>query len=241
MEAAGPFQIAAPPQHHLALGEARPGAVGRVLPARLVGVEEGALEFGPHGLRPAADRRRAHEAGVVAPGGEQALHEVGRHQHIAVGDDDPAVRGGAPAFGDVVELGVLRNALVADQQARRDVRVLGNQPLDQRHDGVAAAGAAEQDLVVAVVEFEGRAQRRFLEMVEAADRPDDADRRPVLEGVRARARHTAAPGCRQRRCELDGEDEGGDGGGEKGEGVHVTSASWIGVFTSASQTHVARV
>ena len=45
--------------------------IGDVLPARLVGVEEGALELGPKTARPAADRRRGDEPGVLAPAREQ--------------------------------------------------------------------------------------------------------------------------------------------------------------------------
>ena len=129
MDAAGALQVDAPPEQRLALREAEAQAVGGELPARLVAVEEGAFELGPGVGRPGADRRRGDEPGVRLPGVEQAMHVVARHQHVAVGDDDPAVAGRAPALDDVVELGVVGDAIVADQQARLHVRVLGDQPL----------------------------------------------------------------------------------------------------------------
>ena len=57
----------APPQHRLALGEAESGGLGRILPARLIGVEKGALDLRAERLGPRPDRRRADDAGVGAP------------------------------------------------------------------------------------------------------------------------------------------------------------------------------
>ena len=53
-DAAGAFEVGAPPQHGLALGETEAERIGNVLPARLIGVEERAFEFGPESLRPAS-------------------------------------------------------------------------------------------------------------------------------------------------------------------------------------------
>src|SRR6516165_7298087 len=60
--AAGRFEVGAPPQHGLALGEADAERIGEILRARLVAVEESAFEIGPQAEGPAACRRRADEA-----------------------------------------------------------------------------------------------------------------------------------------------------------------------------------
>ena len=159
----------------------RAEAVGGELPARLVAVQEGALQLGPQVGGTRADRRGRDEPGAGRPGRKQPVDVVARQQHIAVGDDDPGVARRPPALDDVVELGVLGHAVVADQQARLDVRMLRDQPLHQRHDRVLRGPAAQQDFQLRIVELEGRAQRRFLEGVEPAHRPDDGDRRPLLE------------------------------------------------------------
>ena len=167
--------------------------VGGVLPARLIGVEEDAFHLRPESLRMAADRRRRHHAGVRPPAREQPLHVVARHQHVAVGHHDPVVGGGAPALEHIVELRIGADALVADQEPGRDVRMLGDQAAHQRDDRIARGRRAEQDLVARIVEREGRAQRRFDEIVDAADRADDRDRRRIV-----RRRQVRAAGSRQR-------------------------------------------
>ncbi len=164
-----------------------------VLPAGLVRVEVGALQFGPDGLGPVADGRRADEAGVVTPRREQPLQVVARHDHVAVGDDNPFVRGPAPGLQDVVELGILRRPLVADQELRLDLRVLGDQPLHQCHHRIVGRGAAEQDLVAGVVKLKRGAQRQLLVIVEAAHRPDNGDGGTIDDGHIVRLRHPQPP------------------------------------------------
>ena len=68
-DAAGAFEIEAAPQHRLALSEAETDGVGGILPARLIGVEEGALHLGPEAVWQAADGRGAQQSGVGAPAG----------------------------------------------------------------------------------------------------------------------------------------------------------------------------
>ena len=80
------------PEHRLALRESESHRIGEILRARLICVEECAFEFGPEALRPSADRRRANQPGLLRPRREQPLNVVGRHQNIAVGDDDPVAR-----------------------------------------------------------------------------------------------------------------------------------------------------
>ena len=116
LDAAGGVEIGAPPQHGFALREAEAERVDDILPARLIGVEERAFDLGPNPVRPAADRRRGDKPGIVAPAREQPLDVIARHQHIAVGDDDPVVARGAPALEDVIELGIRAHAVVADEQ-----------------------------------------------------------------------------------------------------------------------------
>ena len=135
------LQIGAAPQHGLALREAEADAIGGVLPARLVGVEEGALDLGPEALRHAADRRRAQETGVGAPAGEQAVDIVGRHQHIAVGHHHPVVARGAPALDQVVELGVGGDVVATDKQARR---TCGCSAIRRRITGTTASFPSSQ-------------------------------------------------------------------------------------------------
>jgi hypothetical protein len=113
-DAAGLFEIGAAPQHGFALGEAAAETIDQILPARLVSVEKRAFDFGPESMRQRADRRRGDQAGVLAPAGEQPLNVIVRHQHVAVGDDDPVMRRCAPALEQVVELGIGADAVVAD-------------------------------------------------------------------------------------------------------------------------------
>ena len=130
-EAAGAFEIGAPPQHGLALREARPDGVGDILPARLVTVEERSLDLGPQAKRPRAGRRRADHAGIGAPSRQRALDVIPRHQHVAVGHQEPAVRRRALALEHVVELGIAALSLVADQEPRRHLRIVPHQLLRQ--------------------------------------------------------------------------------------------------------------
>src|SRR6516225_5301814 len=66
-DAAGGFEVGAPPQHGLALGEADAERVGEILRARLVAVEEGAFEVRPETVRLAARRWRTDETGIGPP------------------------------------------------------------------------------------------------------------------------------------------------------------------------------
>ncbi len=183
-DAAGALEIGAAPQHRLALREAETDGVGRILPARLIGVEEGALDLGPEAVRHAADGRGAQQSGVGAPAGQQPLQVVARHQHVAVGHDDPGMRRGAPALDEIVQLGIGRERIAADEQLGVDVRILGDEAADHRHDGIVGVIAAQDQLVALVGELEARAQRQLVVGVEAAHRPQHADGRQA--GGRAR-------------------------------------------------------
>jgi len=68
------------------------------------------------------------------------------------------VLGGRPAFDEIVELGIDRDAVVAGKQARRYLRILFDQARDERHNRVGGAGTAENDLIARPREPEGRAQ-----------------------------------------------------------------------------------
>ena len=170
-DAAGALEVGAAPQHRLALGETETDGIGRILPARLVGVEEGAFHLGPEAVRQAADGRGAQQAGVGAPAGQQALQVVARHQHVAVGHHHPGMRGGAPALDEIVQLGIGRKRIAADEQLGVDVRILGDEAADHRHDGIVGVIAAQDQLIALVGQLEAGAQRQLVIGVEAAHRP----------------------------------------------------------------------
>ena len=184
-----------------------PSAVGEVLRAGLIAVEERAFEIGPQADRAAPLRRRAHEAGIGTPRGEQALDVIARHQHVRIGDGDEGMRRGAPSLDAIVELGIGADAIVADEKLRRYRRMLGDELAHHRHHRIALGGDAEDQLVFGVVELEGRAQRLLDEIVEAADRPHDGDRRRVGRRREGRSR-TAA---KDRDDDADDVKQGGDG------------------------------
>ena len=171
---AGRLDIAAAIEQGLALREAEPDRVGGVLPARLIGVEEGAFDLRPESLRMAADRRRRHHAGVRPPARQQPLQVVARQQHVAVGHHDPGRCAAARqplstllSFG----LALMRSSPISSRAGTADARRSARAPAAHR---IARGRRAEQDLVARIVEREGRAQRRLDEIVEAAYRADDA-------------------------------------------------------------------
>ena len=195
-----------------------PEAVGGILEARLIGVEKGAFELGPEPDRAAADRRRADEPGVGAPCRDQALDIVGRHEHVAVGEHDPVVRGGAPALVEIVELGIVADLLVADQEPRRHAGMGRHQAPDRRHHRILRRGDAEHDLVARVVEREAGSQRLLDMVLDAADRTHQAHGRRVRGRAQTAGRRFAANDRNQRAGEVDcrGGDAESLGGQESG-------------------------
>ena len=65
--------------------------------------------------------------------------------------------GGIPALHAIIELGIGADRVVANQKPRRLMRVLGNDAFGQRDDRIAAALNAEDDLIIGIIEAEGRA------------------------------------------------------------------------------------
>ena len=204
-QAAGSLDVAAAVEQGLALRKAEPDGVGGVLPARLIGVEEDAFHLRPESRRMAAHRRGRHHAGVGLPGCEQPLDVVARHQDVAVGHHDPIVGGGAPALEHVVELRVGTDALVADEEPGGDVRMLGDQAAHQTDDRVPCGCRAEQDLVAWIVERECGPQRRLHEIVEAADRADDRDRRRIVRRRKLAVGYPAADNGDGDAAEVEGD------------------------------------
>ena len=137
----------------------KPSASAGILPARLVGVEERAFDLGGEALGARADRRGADDAGVGAPARHQPLDIVARHQHVGIGDDDPVAPRRLPALDDIVELGIGADAIVADQQARRNLGMRGHRAARDRRDRIGGVGDAEDDLVIGIVEGEDRGER----------------------------------------------------------------------------------
>jgi hypothetical protein len=188
-DAAGALKVGTPPQHGFALGKATAEAVDDVLPARLIGVEESAFDFRPKSSRPGADGRGGDETGVGAPACKQPLNVVMRHQHVAVGDNDPVVGGGVPALDHIVELGICAHAVVADEKPCAGIGILRHQVLDQRQDRIRRGRNTKQDLVARVVEIECRAQCIGSIIVDPAKRAHHTDRR-ILPARRFTARMT---------------------------------------------------
>jgi len=199
LDAAAGLEDVAPPQHRLALSEAESEGLGRILPARLIGVEERALDVRPERLRPRTDRRRADDAGVGAPARQETLNVVGGHQHVGIGDDHPIVPRRLPALHDIVELGIGADPVVADQEPRGALGMGPDRAANEGSDRIVGAGEAEDDLVVRIVEREDRAQSLPPKSLDAAERLHDADGRRVFRrpGRAAAARATA-------HCERDG-------------------------------------
>ena len=195
------------------MGEADAAGVGGVLPARLIGVEEGAFDLGGETLGLRADRRRADDAGAGAPAGQQALQIVARHQHVRIGDDDPGVSRSFPAFDDVVELGIGRRTFVAEEDSRWPLGVALGRPPGQRRGGVVRVRQAEDQLVLRIVERERGFERRLEEGLDAAQGLDEAHRRRVSRRSEQPAR-AAALGSRKRHAQCvqgDGDETVGEG------------------------------
>ena len=105
-----------------------------------------------------------------------------------------------PALDDIVELGIGADAVVADQQARRNSRMRRHRAPRDRRDRIGGVGDAEDDFVIGIVEGEDRGERLLGERLDAAQRLDDRDRRRVGGGGKRLAAAAAA--------------DGGDGGAE---------------------------
>jgi hypothetical protein len=74
----------------------------------------------------------------------------------------------APALDHVVEFWISAHPIVADQEFCIRARVLGDQGLDERHDGIVRSGDAEQDFAVRIIELKCRTQRLGGIIVESA-------------------------------------------------------------------------
>lgn len=100
------------------------------------------------------------------------------------------MRGRVPTLDQIVELRIDADAVVADQQAGRHIRVICHQAADERDHRVTRFGDAEDDLVIRVVEGEGRGQR-FLDIVfDAAGRTQDGHWRALVRGAGSDAART---------------------------------------------------
>src|SRR3984893_1398765 len=172
-DAASPLENLPAPQHGLALREADPDAVGEALPARLVGIEKGAFELRPGAYGRASDRWRANETGARTPSGKETPDIVARHQHVAVGHDDPLVARGLPTLGRIVELGICAELVVSNEDARGYMRMSRDQAPHEGKHRVADMSGAEDDLIIWMVEMECRRERLLREIFHPADGPYD--------------------------------------------------------------------
>jgi hypothetical protein len=107
------------------------------------------------------------------------------------------MRCGAPALDHVIEFGISAHAVVADQQARIDRGVGGDQVFDQRENGIARIGDAKQYFKARVGELKCGKQRLRGVVVDSTQRAHQADRR-VVAGVRRRL--SAQPDDRDRNA-----------------------------------------
>jgi hypothetical protein len=185
----------------LPLGEAHAHAVGGELPARLVGVEEGALQFRRDPRREKTNGRRAHKSRARPPFRKQPLNVIAGHQDVGVGHHHPIVGGRAPALGDVVEFRIAVDDFAADEQPRVNMRMFAEQAADERYHRIVAVGDAKENLVVRIVEMETRGERFVDVILEAADGAEDRHRRHVLE------RPLAAPSLPEAGRDEDGASE----------------------------------
>ena len=127
-----------------------------------------------------------------------------RHQHIAVGDDDPRMSGNAPALGHIVQLRICADAILTDQHPDSDIRMSGHQVFDQRQYRIGCGSDAEQDFVARVIELECRSQRFRGEVVDTAQRAHQAYRRIPIEEWLFRSASAQARCCDCNARNLDG-------------------------------------
>jgi len=125
-----------------------------------------------------------------------------------------------PALHAVVEFGIGADAVVADEDARRNGRVIRCRLLDFRNDRVIAVGDAEQELVIRPVQAKGARQRLGREVLDAANGNDDGDGRFLAQVRWWKARCLEPPAGDENAGEV-GRNEGARC---KGEGLsHVHS------------------
>ena len=123
-----------------------------------------------------------------------------------------------------------RLLVVADEEPRGNMRVLGNQPAHQGHDRIIDAGHAEDDLVTRVAEPETRRERLLAEIIEAADRAHQRHGRCIVGGFgqwRTRPQaHRDNAGAEEMNESVQDNEEGGPVGEAHGntffEGAHRT-------------------
>jgi len=73
------------------------------------------------------------------------------------------------------KLRVFADGVVADQQPRRDMRMVGDEASNEGQRGIVGRSRAEDDLVARIIEIEGRAQRILDVVFQSADRPNQTD------------------------------------------------------------------
>src|SRR6202023_981916 len=99
-----------------------------------------------------AERHRADDAGVIPPGPEQAVREIGRHDHVAVDEGDPFMPGGIPAFDEVAELWIAGNSIIADQQAARQLGIGLDDAADDWYGRIVLPRRAEDHFVIGMAQ-----------------------------------------------------------------------------------------
>ncbi len=85
--------------------------------------------------------------------------------------------GRVPALNAIIELGIGADIIVADQEARGNIGIFGEQPLDQRDDRIVRRLHAEQQLVIGIIQFERGAQRLLAKGFQSPQRPHQRDGR----------------------------------------------------------------
>lgn len=112
-----------------------------------------------------------------------------------------------PALDRVVELRIGADAIVADQQPRRDFGMRVDQAMDDRVHRIVLARDTKEDFVIRIIEREARAQGLARKRLDAADRADQGHRRCIgRHGQRPAAEPHASRGERDaEQVQRDGE------------------------------------
>ena len=172
-------------------------------------------------LRPRSDRHRdGHRGLFVLEGHEHGLNIVGRRQRVRIGEDDISVARGVPSLHAIVELGIGAHIVVADEQARGNMRVLGDRLLHMRNDRIMRRLHAEDHLVIRIVEREARVQRLFAEGFDPAQGPHERHGRSVGGRRKAALARPAFASRDAHREKIETEKKQAPGGAEIGDHRH---------------------
>lgn len=184
------------PQHRFALCETDADRFRSILPAALRAIEEGAFHIGPEPHRAGTERRRADQPAIRPPGRHHGGYVGFRHQHVRIGENHPFIFGGPPALDAIVQLRIGADAVITDQQLHGDRGKCGRGLADFRDHGIGFVCDAEQQLIIRPVEPEGTRERQRREVLDAAQRHHQRDRRLLPDKIVFRVPSRQSPVAR---------------------------------------------